>query len=844
MKLAWKLSIPQISIVVVLGLVAFITINSSFMGMRNQYVRDIVENRFQLITSGIEASAQKSVSEASVFVRLPVVMQAYEMAGRGNIFDIYSPQAQEAREFLRRELAPMLDSHYNATGSRLQLHFHLSNSHSLVRLWRDRQTIVDGVWVDISEDLRPVRQTVVDVNTSGEVARGIEPGSGGFSIRGVIPVIAPNGRQIGSAEVLQEFEPVIENVIEEGRVFISLYANSELREISVELQDQERYPPKGDFMRVVEARDGAVEDLITPELLSRGKEGIYFEDHPAMTLATYPLADYRGNQVGVIVCAIDTVSITALANAASVILAIMLAGMAIGPTFALLILLRRLVTSPLNMVTKTIHEIADNTADLSKQLPSHQKDEIGELSRWFNKLTAELYAEISQERDIIETMKDNIKQGIFLMDKDMKILPQYSKPLIAILSFYETELAGKNFLDILASSLDTKQRKIMQGYFSMMFSKSKSSKVLEAANPISEFEYKIDNKTKILSTRFQLIEQSKGEPVVIGLIQDITREKEYDLEIKAQKEAKERDMNDMFEVIQIDPIVFQDFIEDTEANFNYLNTILKDKSQTERHVVTKFFHVVHSTKSNAQILGLDNFAGKLHALENDVKAVSNREDVGSDEILSLAIKLETIMQEKDSYIKIFKKIEAYRAANKLDSVLLHGMNRAVEKLAEETNKKVELKKEHLDLGIIGSKLRKPIKDILFQCVRNSIYHGIETVEERTERNKRPSGLLTFSVRNVNGNAEIVFSDDGHGLDWDKIKARYLELHPGAQDTSKKALLASIFTPEFSTSDEISMVAGRGVGLSLVRDIVKENGGAISVNSSDHGLSLKFTFPLP
>ena len=104
--------------------------------------------------------------------------------------------------------------------------------------------------------------------------------------------------------------------------------------------------------------------------------------------------------------------------------------------------------------------------------------------------------------------------------------------------------------------------------------------------------------------------------------------------------------------------------------------------------------------------------------------------------------------------------------------------------------------------------------------------------------------MVFSVKNVDGKAEITFSDDGRGLDWGKIKKKYLEVYPEANDVNKNTLLTSIFSPEFSTAGEASTLAGRGVGLSLVKDLVKENGGAINVNSSDSGLTFKFTFPLP
>jgi hypothetical protein len=281
MKLVWKLAIPQICIVVGLGLVSFFLINSSFITMREQYVKDVVENRFARITRDVEASAHEAVGQIALFVRLPVVMQAYEIALSGDINDPYSPQSQEARELLRREFAPMLNSYSDLIGSRLELHFHLPNGRSLVRLWRDKQTRIDGQWVDISDDISSFRPTVMDVNKTGEIAMGIDPGSGGFAIRGVIPVLAPDGRQLGSAESLKQFEPFLTTAMEKGHIYIGLYANKELLDFSVALQDN---PRVGDFVRVVEIQDSSIESLITEELLTKGKRGVVFENFGSITL--------------------------------------------------------------------------------------------------------------------------------------------------------------------------------------------------------------------------------------------------------------------------------------------------------------------------------------------------------------------------------------------------------------------------------------------------------------------------------------------------------------------------------------------------------------------------------
>jgi len=460
-----------------------------------------------------------------------------------------------------------------------------------------------------------------------------------------------------------------------------------------------------------------------------------------------------------------------------------------------------------------------------------------------NRKEKALKAELAYENNLIRTMQDNIQQGIFLMDRELRILPKYSKPLVSIFSYYEPDLAGKNLLDILSSSLDSKQLLTMRSYFEMIFEKSKSTRVLESVNPLSEFEYRAENRKKILSTNFYLLEKEGFENIIIGIVQDISREKELAKELQAQKEVRDREMKDMLDIIRIDPLVFQDFIEDAEDNFNYINSILKDKNLSEKQVALKFFQNIHAIKSNALILGMETFAKKLHAFEDDIRALTER-DVSHGDILTLAIKLETLMTERDHYISMVRKIEAFKNSNQVDTILVHTMNKAVEKASAEAQKKVELKAGYLDMRIMESGLRHVIKDILFQLVRNSIYHGIEPVEERIRKNKRPQGLVQFHIKNMNGKAEICFSDDGRGLDWEKIREKYMQIHPGAKKPGRKVLLSAIFLPEFTTASETGLTAGRGMGLCLVKDLIKKNHGNINLDSSDSGLAINITFPFP
>ena len=459
-KLVWKLAIPQICIVLILGLISFGVINTSLKNLREEHVRDVIENRIEFIFDQIDTVAQKSVDEASLFVRMPAVLEAYSIAvSSGNAFDRenpdpYAPEYQEARELLRKELKPMLDSFEQLAGRKIELHFHLPNGLSLARMWRDPATGEegtgnDGRGNDISDDLRAYRYTVLQVADTGVPILSLEPGSGGFAIRGVIPVIdpGPDGRfgtaddiLVGTAEVLQQFDPILDAATNEGKLYVALYANRELTEISVELDNPEKHPLKGeDFIQVVSVNDETIESYITPELLYNGKfaEDFYFKDLGSLVLAAKPLYDFKGVQVGVLVFAMNTTTITAVANVASITLAGMLALMAVAPTYALLMLIRRLVSRPLNKMKEKIQDIAEDRADLIEKIQTDQNDEIGELARWFNTLTAkldgilkerkEMFGKIQDESERYEEMAhwygsilDSIPFPVSVQDEDMK----------------------------------------------------------------------------------------------------------------------------------------------------------------------------------------------------------------------------------------------------------------------------------------------------------------------------------------------------------------------------------------------------------------------------------------
>ncbi|HXZ58777.1 MAG TPA: chemotaxis protein CheA [Steroidobacteraceae bacterium] len=170
--------------------------------------------------------------------------------------------------------------------------------------------------------------------------------------------------------------------------------------------------------------------------------------------------------------------------------------------------------------------------------------------------------------------------------------------------------------------------------------------------------------------------------------------------------------------------------------------------------------------------------------------------------------------------------------------------RLVRDVAQRLGKQIELKLTGEQTELDKTVLER-IGDPLVHLVRNSIDHGIEKPEERLEAGKPPAGTVHLEAFHRGSAIIIEVSDDGRGLDCDKIlaKARSRGLVGPAETPSEEAIFELIFLPGFSTADQATDLSGRGVGMDVVRRNIKSLGGKIDIRSA-RGRGSRFTISLP
>ncbi len=170
--------------------------------------------------------------------------------------------------------------------------------------------------------------------------------------------------------------------------------------------------------------------------------------------------------------------------------------------------------------------------------------------------------------------------------------------------------------------------------------------------------------------------------------------------------------------------------------------------------------------------------------------------------------------------------------------------RVVRDLSRDLNRKVNLiiegEETELDKTVVDDLL-----DPIMHCVRNSVDHGIETPEDRKKAGKDETGTLILRASNEGNMIIIDVIDDGEGIDVEKVKAKAVSkglISPNKVLSNQEAYNL-IFMAGFSTSDKISNVSGRGVGLDVVQTMVEKLKGNITVES-ERNKGSRFSIRLP
>jgi len=218
-------------------------------------------------------------------------------------------------------------------------------------------------------------------------------------------------------------------------------------------------------------------------------------------------------------------------------------------------------------------------------------------------------------------------------------------------------------------------------------------------------------------------------------------------------------------------------------------------------------------------------------------------------------KIELLAKDNHELINSSKKISNYITLLQENlmklrlqelNVLFERIPRLVRELSKETNKEVELEIEGGNIEL-DKTLIDVIRDPLTHLIRNAIDHGIELPEIREKVGKPKKGRLTIKAFFQGGNVIIKISDDGKGIDTNKVLEKAIEKNliskAKAQELTKKEIINLIFLPGLSTAEKVTERSGRGVGMDVVMSSLRKIKGFVDIQTEvNQGTTFILTIP--
>ncbi|MEM7182193.1 MAG: Hpt domain-containing protein, partial [Spirochaetota bacterium] len=454
-----------------------------------------------------------------------------------------------------------------------------------------------------------------------------------------------------------------------------------------------------------------------------------------------------------------------------------------------------------------------------------------------------LEGRVKQRTKEIGDIMNNVEQGIFTINKDLTINPEYSKKVMQI--FARNDFGHKHFTAIFPQEIRSKLETFLIQLFQNKFM---SEKMFQSINPLKNYLLQLEKlNSKQLSFHFSRIykEDENGNTTkeidkVMVVVEDKTEEFQLQLQLQAKADEQASKVEKLYQILNLEPAVFTGFLKEGSEVIAVVRGKLSGgvKNLQEKQNIEEAYRAVHTLKGNARALGLDSIGKVCHTLEDELEKVrNNREEI--DETLHKLVEqgIDRVELELKDGNSLFEKILGMKTALKTissspTSSLESLLRNIAKKEGEEQQKKIDFSfKSESNDSILEEKL-KIVKSPLLQMIRNSISHGIEKPTERKQLGKPETGKLTIQIQENDKQLIVICEDDGRGLDPEKLRQKAIEKGVIPASTAKTLSTSEchnlIFHPGFSTAKKITQTSGRGVGMDIVKHDIEQAGGKVAI----------------
>jgi two-component system chemotaxis sensor kinase CheA len=504
------------------------------------------------------------------------------------------------------------------------------------------------------------------------------------------------------------------------------------------------------------------------------------------------------------------------------------------------------------------------------------------------KRVAERTTQLRRKTSDINAMLQNMPQGVLTITTGGLIHPEYSAYLETILEL--RELAHRNVMELLFSntSLDADTLAQVHAAIGACLGEDQMNYEFNAHLLVSEFDKTLaDGRVKSLALSWSPICDEQGVVERLMLcVRDVTELKRLENEASTRR----RELQMIGEILAVAQEKFHAFVASARNFLEENRRLLEAASEHGADTANHLFRNMHTIKGNARTFGLLRLTNLVHLTEQSYEGLRSNPDTAWNrtslltELASVRELLETYSHVNDTVLgrkgpgrrggvekflmvergTVQKSLGALMSVDQSDATAMRGALKQVARmlnaigtqtlaellagtleslpsLAHELGKEPPVVKiEDHDI-VIRTQASGLLKNVFTHLLRNSMDHGIEPAQARREQGKTPAGHIYLRLAVDDGKLSIRLRDDGRGLALAKIRQRALEqgLISPQQQLSAAEVAQLIFRAGLSTSELVTEVSGRGVGLDAVRGFVAKEGGSIAIELLGHDTTVEF-----
>ncbi|MBR1375560.1 MAG: Hpt domain-containing protein [Cardiobacteriaceae bacterium] len=463
--------------------------------------------------------------------------------------------------------------------------------------------------------------------------------------------------------------------------------------------------------------------------------------------------------------------------------------------------------------------------------------------------------QLGQARQEMREIMNSVQEGLFLISSDLKVGHETSRALRRILPV--KQISDKLFDEVIEPLVNATDLTNTRRFIKQLFNKNVKQDLVDDLNPLRRLSIAIENESglfeeRFLSFHFTRVMENKQISHILASVRDITESVILQQQLEEERNQNAAYTEMLMKVLMIDQNLLASFISNAQKIAARINDTLRKQASTQpelRDKVDTIFREVHSFKGESSALGFENFVKIAEEAENKLKVLRQKTLLAGDDFLGVAISLDAIVSANRQLQLIQSRLQDFSTNRKetsadsasIGQLIVTQLENFASQVAERNGKQVQLVATGWENNGLNKDTLNVLKEISIQLLRNSVVHGIEKPDVRTKQEKPEVGQITVALSQTGDQYELRFEDDGAGIDLDalraKLKASGQYEGVDVEGLSKQELYRSIFMSGLSTAKQESEDAGRGEGMGIVKDRIRDlPGGKIAIAS----LPSKFT----